>query len=138
MWPRWIGIDIPNLQIVGVHIPSWKQRPVDSEYYWEDMQSYFNRIIDNKVMLIGDMNVYEKGTNSEKKFCELIDKGMKDVWVEKGYSKDRPTSNYKTRIDYALMTPSLYEEYKDSIDMNIDDALRNEGITDHSALWIEY
>ncbi|PYG86784.1 exonuclease III [Ruminiclostridium sufflavum DSM 19573] len=144
MWPRWIGIDISNLQIVGVHIPSWNQRPTDSEYYWEDMLSYFDSTIANKVIIIGDMNVYEKGTNSKKKFYELIDKGLEDLWRKsvinnkafiinedsierKCDDKDKLTYKNITRIDYALGVSDITISK-----MIIDDSTLK--FTDHSAL----
>jgi len=136
MWPRWIGINISDLSIVGVHIPSGVSRPKEAEKYWNDICNYSKKMIDKKAMLIGDMNVYDPGTVSSEKFNELLSpSAIVDAWKEKKNTTNRPTCDSGKRIDYALMTQLLY---KDLTNIDIDDTLRIKKNTDHSALIVEF
>ena len=84
-------------------------------------------------MIIGDLNVYESGTDRYKKLSELNEEGTVDAWVEMGYPPESPTHR-NSRIDYAIISPLLRD---DLADVTIDPRLQYKGITDHAALIVE-
>lgn len=122
-----VEINIDNKNIIGLHIT------MGDTDYWDSLIKHYNRLKDKKVLIIGDLNVYDRGTKQKEKFLELLNCGAIDAWVQKGNSMHRATSNTEKRIDYAIMSPLFYEEL---VDITIDDVLRNKAITDHSAISI--
>ncbi len=65
---------------------------------------------------------------------KLLSLSAKDAWLAKGYSNATKTHIKGRRLDYAIMTPSLFECL---IDIRIDPLLLNSENTDHAALIIE-
>ncbi|WP_419893146.1 hypothetical protein [Oceanobacillus kimchii] len=126
---RNVEVKVGDRTIIGVHVPKGDKK------YWDSLiELYNNQNEEDQLLIIGDMNVYDKGTTQMEKFIELLSLGAIDAWLEKGNPNDRPTANTKRRIDYAIMSPSLYSKL---IDIDIDDTLRNEYVTDHSAIMVE-
>lgn len=124
-----VEINVGNRRIIGVHVPLGHGK------YWDSMIKFYkNKNEEDKLLIIGDMNVYDLGTPQMKKFTELLSLGAIDTWLKRGNPNDRPTANSNKRIDYAIMTPSLYSEL---LDVDICDDLRNECVTDHSAIMVE-
>ena len=122
-----VEVAIDDKNIIGVHIS------MEDTDYWDSLIKHYKELKDKKVLIIGDMNVHDWGTKQKEKFLELLNYGAIDTWVEKGNSMHRPTANTEKRIDYAIMSPFLYQELSD---ITIDDILRNKAITDHSAISI--
>lgn len=116
-----------DLIIYGTHIPyNYK--------FWEEVIKFYESYKNKKIIMIGDFNVYEKGTWRMAMFKKLLKAGAIDAWVYKGCSPDVPTHR-KSRIDYAIMSPLL----KDSLsDITIDPSLWIKDITDHAALLVEF
>lgn len=124
---RSVEIKFHGYTIIGVHVP------LGDKNFWNSIIRRYKDNENEKLLLIGDMNVFDFGTLQKEKFFELLKCGAVDAWVQKKNSMDRPTANTGKRIDYAIMTPLLYN---DLVDIDIDDILRNEAITDHSAISI--
>jgi len=122
-----VEVAFENKNVIGLHIS------MGDTDYWDSLIKHYKELKDKKVLIIGDMNVYDWGTKQKEKFLELLKCGAVDAWVEKGNSMHRPTANTEKRIDYAIMSPLFYEELGD---ITIDDVLRNKAITDHSAISI--
>lgn len=122
-----VEIIIDKRHIIGIHI---SMGDLD---YWDSLIKYYRDLKDEKLLIIGDMNVYDWGTKHKSKFIELLSYGAIDTWIEEGNSMNRPTANTGKRIDYTIMSPSLYKQH---YEITIDDILRNKGITDHSAVSI--
>ncbi|SUY47683.1 exodeoxyribonuclease III (xth) [Clostridium putrefaciens] len=122
-----VEVTIDNKNIIGLHI---SMADID---YWDSLIKRYKELKDKKVLIIGDMNVYDWGTQQKEKFFELLKCGAVDAWVEKGNSMHRPTANTEKRIDYAIISPLFYEELGN---ITIDDVLRNKAISDHSAISI--
>jgi exonuclease III len=112
--------------VVGVHVPY-------NMKYWDLILQYFKNKKDEKIIIIGDMNTYDEGTDRKEKFNKLVSYGAIDAWVEKGGKKDKETYS-KSRLDYALMSKSAYSELKS---IKIIDSIRNDNISDHSGIYID-
>lgn len=115
--------------VYGIHIS-----PVCDSDFWEEIIDFYKKHKVEKLVIIGDYNVYDIGTDQKRKFLELLSLNAKDAWLEKGYSNSTMTHIKGRRLDYAIMTPSLFECL---IDIRIDPLLLNNKSTDHAALIIE-
>ena len=120
-----VEVIIDNKIVIGLHIS------MGDICYWDSLIKYYKMQKDKKILIIGDMNVFDCGTKQKEKFLELLKCGAIDAWVENGNDMNRPTANTGKRIDYAIMSPLFYEELHE---ITIDDNLRNKAITDHSAI----
>lgn len=110
------------------------------ENQWEEIVKYLNKRKDANVILIGDLNVYQRGTNQYKSFVRLFkpDIEMRDLWLEQG-GKDNVITFKKaeSRLDYALVTPGLFISHKYTMNMlpDSEEAFRNDwNISDHRML----
>ena len=112
--------------IVGLHVT------YDVEY-WSAIIDYFKQHENEKIILMGDFNVYEEGTDRKKKFDELLSAGAIDAWVALGNSPHKVTHE-SSRVDYALMSKNAYTGMKQ---MNVIDVIREMNISDHSAIYVE-
>lgn len=121
---RNVEIEIDDIHIVGLHMP------YDIEY-WDALISRYNTYKNRKFLIIGDLNVYDKGTGRREKFDELIKDGAIDLWLKQGECNDVPTADTGKRIDYALATPALYEMGIYELILN---CVRLKGFTDHAAI----
>ena len=115
--------------IYGVHIP-----PTYDSDFWVELICFYNRHKEKKIVVIGDYNAYDLGTEQKKKYLELLALNAKDAWLEKGYSNSTKTYIKGRRLDYAIMSPSLYECLNN---IRIDPYLMTNDKTDHAALIIE-
>ena len=113
--------------VVGVHVP------YDTNY-WDLILKYFKDKKDEKIIIIGDMNTYDEGTDRKEQFNKLASCGAIDAWVEKGGKTDKESCNSNKRIDYALMSKVAYSELKS---IKIIDSIRNDNISDHSGIFID-
>lgn len=125
---RNIEIKVGDTYIIGLHM----SYDIDD---WENLISRFETLQNEELLIIGDLNVFDEGTNRREKFDELINTGAIDIWLKQGKCNDTPTANTKKRIDYALSTCSLYEK---GIYEEILDYVRSEQWTDHAAIAITY
>lgn len=135
---KWNEIIYGDYRIIGVHIPDSTNDIVRANNYWNDILSHFEKHKHEKVVYVGDMNVYNSNTLGKDKLNILLNKGAKDAWeiknnfnynIEEGY-----TCKYRTRIDYAIMTKSA-SEYLYNIE-NVQEIFR-EKLSDHAALIID-
>lgn len=112
--------------IVGLHVTY-------DEKYWSAIIDYFKQHKNEKIILIGDFNVYEEGTDRKKKFDELLSAGAIDAWVALGNSPHKVTHR-ESRVDYVLMSQNAYTEVKQ---MSVIEVIREMNISDHSAIYVE-
>lgn len=125
---KWNQIEYEGKIIIGVHVPY-------NIKFWDTIIKYYKENNKKKLIIIGDMNVYSNNTSRKDKFDELLKLGAIDVWTQEGNPTNIPTFNSGLRIDYALMTPSLYDN---SVNMMMEDDLRKKGFTDHSTIIIDF
>lgn len=119
---RNVEIAIGDIHIIGLHM----------RYDLEDWNKLINYLSEEKLLIIGDLNVYDLGTGRREKFNELLGKGAIDLWLKQGESDDTPTCNTGKRIDYALSTPKLYAENAPR-ELILDD-IRRKNISDHAGI----
>lgn len=124
------SIKIGKYIIYGTHVPVEYDKN-----YWEKLILFYNNWKEEKIILIGDFNTYAEGTDSKKKFNELINRGAVDVWLEKGNPNTTPTEKkYGGRLDYVIVSPEMY---KCVCMMNIDSKTMDENMSDHASLILE-
>lgn len=125
-----------------------KERTESVEQQWECIKKYLKDKKDEKVIFIGDLNVYQRGTHQYESFVPLFksDVDMRDLWLEQGGKdnaityKNKEKTKTKTRLDYALTTPSLFERYKYSMSMipeSNEEFKENWNISDHRMLVVD-
>ncbi|MEG0720163.1 MAG: hypothetical protein RR446_00115 [Lachnospiraceae bacterium] len=118
-----------DMAVVGVHAPSSS----GIKEYWESLLLLHHNLKENNyknIVFIGDFNVYKPGSIQKKMLFSLLAEGMVDLWIEKGYSHTDMTFVKETRIDYAIISDSGYNEFE----IFKDDVVRKEGHSDHSAI----
>lgn len=136
---KWNEILYNDYRVIGVHIPVSVYEKDRAINYWEDVLIHYEKYKDEKVVYIGDMNVYTDGTPAKEKLNKLIEeKGAKDAWIEKkgtNYDIEKSyTFRYKTRIDYAIMSQTALENLNYIENMQ---EFFEEELSDHSALLID-
>lgn len=127
-----------------------KKRAKDVEKLWEKIREYLKDKKDEKVMFIGDLNVYQRGTHQYESFVPLFksDVDMRDLWLEQGgkdnaityKNKKNKEEETKTRLDYALVTPGLLERYKYTMSMipeSDEEFEKDWHISDHRMLVVD-
>lgn len=120
---KWVNSEVGGILISGVHFN------YDMEY-WDALERLYSLNKDGKLLVIGDLNVYMKGTDRRERLDNLLLKGMEDIWLYTGGSDDTVTCYTGARLDYVLSSSSL----KDNIEVSIDDSPINRGFSDHNAL----
>jgi len=136
---KWNEILYGKYRIVGVHIPDSTRETDRSKKYWNDILLHFQKHKNEKVIYIGDMNVFINDPLGKKKINDLIQEGAKDAWIEKNGKKYDIETSYtfigKTRVDYVIMSQVA------SINLNKMENIQEfykEDLSDHSALLIEF
>ena len=119
-----------------------KKRAEEVEKLWEKIREYLKDKKDEKVIFIGDLNVYQRGTHQYKSFVPLFksDVDMRDLWLEQGGKDNAITCKKGTRLDYALVTPGLYEKYKCTMSMipeSDEEFEKDWHISDHRMLVVD-
>lgn len=119
-----------------------KKRADEVEKLWEKIREYLKDKKDEKVIFIGDLNVYQRGTRQYKSFVPLFksDVDMRDLWLEQGGKDNAITCKKGTRLDYALVTPGLYEKYKCTMSMipeSDEEFEKDWHISDHRMLVVD-
>lgn len=135
---KWNEIKYGGYRIIGVHVPDSTKESERSQLYWKDILSHYQRHKTEKIIYIGDMNVYIDGTFGKEQLNKLINiEGAKDAWIEKKSNcDDEETYTYvgKTRIDYAIVSPSAYENLCGIENIQV---FFKEKLSDHSAILID-
>ena len=122
---RNVEIKIGDVHIIGLHM----NYAIED---WDKLIKKYRSLKDEKLLIIGDLNVYDPGTEIRNKFDELVNEGAKDIWVKQGENKDTPTYNSEKRIDYALSTSKLYDE--NAPHELILNYIRRQKISDHAGI----
>lgn len=107
---KWNEIVTNGYRIVGVHIPSSVHEPKRAENFWKALHIHYDEHKKDNIIYIGDMNVYDEGTEGKKQFNKLMEVA-RDGWYETHHSNDKSgdftislgNGNYK-RIDYFQTT----------------------------------
>lgn len=130
-----------------------KERAEAVEKDWERIAQYLKKKRDAKVILLGDLNVYQRGTNQFNSFVQLFesDVEMIDLWVELGNNGNTPTFKSRderendkvkaeSRLDYVLVSSELLRKQKLKIHMlpESDEAFKKDwDISDHRMIIVE-
>lgn len=119
-----------------------KKRAEEVEKLWKDIKEYLEERKDKKVIFIGDLNVYQRGTHQYESFVPLFksDVDMRDLWIEQGGKDAAITCKKDSRVDYALATSGLFERYKYSMSMipESDEEFKEDwNISDHRMLVVD-
>ena len=63
-----------------------KKRAENVEKQWEDIKEYLEKKKDEKVIFMGDLNVYQRETHQYESFGPLFesDVDMQDLWLKQG------------------------------------------------------
>ena len=127
---RSVEITIGDIHIIGLHMSYTLTE-------WDKLIEKFESLRNEKLLIIGDMNVYARGTDRREKFDILFNEENKaiDLWVAQGEREETPTFDSGDRIDYALATPKLYEE--NAPRESILDNIRCRKISDHAGIAVE-
>ena len=98
------------------------------------------------MIFIGNLNVYQRGTHQYESFVPLFksDVDMRDLWLEQGGKDNAITyknkEETKTRLDYVLITPVVFERYKYTMSMIPESEEKFEkdwNISDHRMLVVD-
>lgn len=114
-----------NLTLIGVHTNY-------EDIYWEKLIDRWEQLKQGDVLLIGDLNVFDSGTERRNYFDKVLKQGAIDLWLNQGEDNNTPTYN-TNRIDYALSSKSLLEKKPTE---QIIDSIRKEKVTDHAAICV--
>lgn len=134
---KWNEIQFGDYRIVGVHIPDSKNEKAEAELYWQSLKKHYGTYKNEKIIYIGDMNVFEEETVG-KQYLNSILESARDAWIEKGNSNggkaDVTFINEKTRVDYVILSKNIPGNFNI---INVQDIFRNKW-SDHSALIFEF
>lgn len=137
-WLKWNEICLADYHIIGVHIPSSEHEKKSAKEFWGNLCDYFIKHIDEKVLYIGDMNVFDDRTDGKINFNNLLENnGARDAWIEMGHTNNTEedfTYYRKTRLDYAILSEKMPNITK----MENHREFISDGLSDHSALIIEF
>lgn len=122
---RNVEIQIEDIYLVGVHM-NYKYD------MWKSFYKLAKDISGKKALIIGDLNVFDDGTERKEVLKSLMDSyGWEDVWIYQGEASDTPTCDTEKRIDYVLATKSFVVGGVREIIIN---DIRRQGISDHAAV----
>lgn len=125
---RNVEIKVGDTHIIGLHM----SYNLDE---WDKLISKFKTLREKKLLIIGDLNVFDEGTERRKRLDEILNEGAIDIWLAQGECNNVPTANTNKRIDYALSTQELYKEGVHEIILNY---IRHKKYTDHAAIAVAY
>lgn len=128
------AIRIEDYIIYGTHVPlNSKQRPTIREDYWDEIIDFYEENKNQKIILIGDFNTYDKSSEAYKRYKKLLELGACDLWIGLENSDNTPTQIlYRNRLDYIFISPSVE---KHVMSMDIDTKLMDNGeMSDHAPL----
>lgn len=126
-------VSSPDEIIIGLHIP------VDAKELWKCLRKAHRKLLKGRnektIIYAGDLNTFVPGTVNKRMLYRFMAEGLVDVWLEKGKPHTRPTYMHNgtpERLDYILMTGKDFSS--DKIDIEIEDKVREDGYSDHSAI----
>lgn len=133
---KWNEIIINEYRIIGVHIPSSIHEPERANNYWDALHKHYLDHKEDKIIYIGDMNVYDEGTEGKKQFNKLM-KVAQDGWNETHHSNTLTDSftisldngDYK-RVDYVVLSNNISKVF---VVENFQDFYK-EYLSDHSLI----
>lgn len=125
---RNVEIKVSDTYIIGLHMSY-------DLCDWDRLISKFKTLKEEKFLIIGDLNVFDKDTKRREKLDEILNEGAIDIWLEQGDCNNVPTANTNKRIDYALSTSKFYKEGAHEIILNY---VRFANLTDHAAIAVVY
>ncbi|NFO11226.1 endonuclease/exonuclease/phosphatase family protein [Clostridium botulinum] len=134
---KWNEILYGNYRIVGVHIPDSKNEYDRAVKYWTDLSSHYQNHKNEKLLYIGDMNVFKDDSYGKGMLNDLLNCEAKDGWIETGHTNNKLkdfTFIGKTRVDYAIMSQKTleYVNYMQNFQEFFEKRL-----SDHSALLVD-
>lgn len=135
-WLKWNEILMDGYMVIGVHIPDSSRQLKDGKDFWECLENHYQKNILNRVIYIGDMNVFKEGTLGKNKLNKILETA-KDAWLSMGHSNDGArdyTYTSKSRIDYAILSPNMPEV----VEIHNHQEFFTEGLSDHSLLQIKF
>lgn len=137
-WLKWNEILVNDYRLVGVHIPDSSHQKSDADNFWTCLSEHYQKYRNEKLLYIGDMNVFKEGTSGKKKLDEILETAV-DGWILTGHTnnqdKDFTTFYGGARIDYALLSEQLALEIKGM--ENRQEFYKNE-LSDHSAIMVQF
>lgn len=119
-----------NLSLIGSHAPFEEKA---TKEWWEKLIDRWEQLKQSDVLLIGDLNVFDSGTERRHYFDKILEQDATDLWLNQGEDNNTSTCNTNKRIDYALSSKSLLEKKPTE---QIIDSIRKEKVTDHSAICV--
>lgn len=128
---RSVQLNIKGVEIIEVHMDGGDSD--NARKHWDRLREVSDSLKEQKALIIGDMNAYDKGT-FRKDILEVMINDFKyiDLWTKQGRSDDTATFSYGKRIDYALATQELYNE-SNPRQMILNYTIR-EHLSDHAAV----
>lgn len=134
---KWNEILYGDYRIVGVHIPDSKNEYDRAVKYWTDLSSHYRKHKNEKVLYIGDMNVFKDDSYGKSMLNDLLNCDAKDGWIETRHTNNKLedfTFTGKTRIDYAIMSQTTleYVNYMENFQEFLEKRL-----SDHSVLLVD-
>ncbi|UOB20902.1 hypothetical protein [Macrococcus armenti] len=126
---RSMEIIVNDVHFLALHMKAFK-KDLDK---WDKVKNRFNLLKDKKLVILGDLNVFDKNDTNRRKFDELLASGAIDLWIKQGESNDSPTHK-QSRIDYILSTEKIYNS---GVKQSIIDKPRLEKWTDHCAVTLD-
>lgn len=135
-WLKWNEILMDGYMVVGVHIPDSSCELERAKDFWKCLESHYQKNISNRVIYIGDMNVFKEGTYGKKKLNKILETA-KDAWLSTGHSnngKQDYTYKKESRVDYAILSPGLHKV----LEMHNHQEFFKKMLSDHSLLQIKF
>lgn len=136
---RAISCKIEGISIVAAHVPQKKAQVPYFEALWK-------LPVEGKGLVIGDLNCGIPFEDSDTKTfyaTDLFQKMLRKGWVDSWRSRNQKQREYTWisarkgngfRYDHALATPDLNQ---DIVDVAYQHEVREQGISDHSALLVK-
>ena len=136
-WLKWNEILVNDYRLVGVHIPDSSHKKADADSFWTCISEHYQKYKREKLLYIGDMNVFMEGTPGKEKLDEILETA-KDGWILTGHTNSSNkdfTTCYSTRIDYAILSEQLALKIKEM--ENRQEFYKNK-LSDHSAIMVQF
>lgn len=98
--------------------------------------THYKKHEDDKLLYIGDMNVFKEETFGKKKLKSILETS-RDGWIEKCNSNNKTkdfTTKYDTRIDYSILSKKMPKISR----IENHQEFFKENLSDHSAIMIEF
>ncbi len=90
--------------IYGTHVP-YQDGP--RAEFWDDILRFYDAHNNEKVILLGDFNTFDKSTPAYQKYQKLLNKGAIDLWLEQGGNNNTATELHGKRFVKGRL-PQLY------------------------------